>query len=171
MTTQEYPTIVYEGFIYTIFSESSVKLGNRSNYFTPSNSIVFPLASPHVVIPSIVADTYTVTAIYDRALSGCNEIESVTLPNTIGVIHASGMSYMKIKNLIIPKSLRELHASSLYGMSELTSIKFEEGSSLYSISTKAISDWPKLEILHLPPSLQRISGYKMENMKKLKYIL
>lgn len=88
-----------------------------------------------IVIPSTVQDggsTYNVTSIDNDAFSGCSELTSISLPNSITTIKGWAFSKCdKLKTFHLPKSVTDAGGYILEGCSSLTSISVDKDNKTY----------------------------------------
>lgn len=80
---------------------------------------------------------YVVKEIKASAFNGCDNIESITVPNTV----------------------EKLGVNAIAGNANLKSITFETGSKLTTIENGALSDNGKLEAITIPASVKNINDY------------
>ena len=80
---------------------------------------------------------YVVKEIKASAFNGCDNIESITVPNTV----------------------EKLGVNAIAGNLNLKSITFETGSKLTTIENGALSDNGKLEAITIPASVKNIGDY------------
>lgn len=80
---------------------------------------------------------YVVKEIKASAFNGCDNIESITVPNTV----------------------EKLGVNAIAGNANLKSITFEDGSQLKTIENGALSDNGKLEAITIPASVKNINDY------------
>ncbi len=88
-------------------------------------------ASGDVVIPetvSINGETYTVTSISDYAFHICDEMTSLTVPDSVDTIgEYSFWNCKNLKSIKLPSNVSRFGASTFYNCESLTSITLPEG--------------------------------------------
>lgn len=105
-------------------------------------------------------DPYTVTALSLSYWSGVtstdNNYTSLVLPDTLTDIGGSLSGFKKVEEITIPGSVKVFNAT-LQNMKELKTLTFDEGVEEIA-SGSVVSGCTKLETIHLPSSLQKLSG-------------
>lgn len=105
-------------------------------------------------------DPYTVTALSLSYWSGVtstdNNYTSLVLPDTLTDIGGSLSGFKKVEEITIPGSVKVFNAT-LQNMKELRTLTFDEGVEEIA-SGSVVSGCTKLETIHLPSSLQKLSG-------------
>lgn len=105
-------------------------------------------------------DPYTVTALSLSYWSGVtstnNNYTSLVLPDTLTDIGGSLSGFKNVTELTIPGSVKVFNAT-LQNMKELKTLTFDEGVEEIA-SGSVVSGCTKLETIHLPSSLQKLSG-------------
>ena len=128
-----------------------------------SNSNVFIYGTPQysgdIVIPEAVTDesgkTYAVTAIGNYAFSGCSDLSSVSLPNSIVTLGSHAFFLCKgLSSLSIPRSVTTVGENCFDGCTGLTELSFPE--TLQSIGNEAFSSCVNLADIYIPQSLTTI---------------
>lgn len=116
-----------------------------------------PGVSGNVVIPETVeyeGESYKVTTISSYAFYNCDQLESITLPNTVGTIGEYAFQGCRSLNTVnMPNQLREIMAYAFMACEHLYSINIPN-------SVTAIRKWAfamsSLESIQLPSSLKYI---------------
>lgn len=105
-------------------------------------------------------DPYTVTALSLSYWSGVtstnNNYTSLVLPDTLTDIGGSLSGFKNVTEITIPGSVKVFNAT-LQNMKELKTLTFDEGVEEIA-SGSVVSGCTKLETIHLPSSLQKLSG-------------
>lgn len=98
----------------------------ENNYVSVSASSV--AITPTLIIPDNVVNndiTYTVTAIAEDAFYRCDQITSLTLPNSLHTIGSCAFIRCKsITNIIIPANVSTINGYAFLGCTRLTTIEF-----------------------------------------------
>ena len=143
-TSIEAYKIIYEGLHYEVLSNTEVKvIAGEQPY------------SGDVIIPATVeydGQSYRVTEIGDRAFNLCEDLTSVTIPEsviTIGEEAFAGDSDItnKLTSIVIPDGVTTIGKKSFMQCSELRMITI--GSGVTKIGNSAFSSCIKLETLHV----------------------
>lgn len=164
----------YDGIAYNIIS-----LGRQTCEVTGKGGSLY--YSGNIVIPEKVVDSYdnteyTVIAIGKDAFNFCQDLQSVTLPNTIKEIKKSAFGSSSLPTLVIPSSCTVLGESVFWGAAienisipgsirkvgdhcfrmcrQLTEITMEEG--VDSIGNYALYGCETLTKVNMPASLTTI---------------
>lgn len=117
---------------YNIIENGEVAVtypGDDYNYYRIYNSYnnysVFPRPTGNLTIPDSVTfadSTFRVTGINDHAFIGCNELTTVTIPNTISTIGDYAFSSCSgLVSVTIPNSVTSIGDYAFYGCSGLAS--------------------------------------------------
>ena len=105
-------------------------------------------------------DPYTVTELslsyWSGVTSDNNNYTSLVLPDTLTDIGGSLSGFKKVEEITIPGSVKVFNAT-LQNMKELKTLTFDEGVEEIA-SGSIVSGCTKLETIHLPSSLQKLSG-------------
>lgn len=105
-------------------------------------------------------DPYTVTALslsyWSGVTSDNNNYTALVLPDTLTDIGGSLSGFKNVTEITIPGSVKVFNAT-LQNMKELKTLTFDEGVEEIA-SGSVVSGCTKLETIHLPSSLQKLSG-------------
>lgn len=105
-------------------------------------------------------DPYTVTELslsyWSGVTSDNNNYTSLVLPDTLTDIGGSLSGFKNVTEITIPGSVKVFNAT-LQNMKELRTLTFDEGVEEIA-SGSVVSGCTKLETIHLPSSLQKLSG-------------
>ena len=129
--------------------------------------------SGDVVIPKKVmvnSKTYTVTAIGGVAFKNCDEITSITLPNSLTEIEGAAFrGCTSLTSITLPNSLTEIGQWAFNGCTSLTSITLPN--SLTSIGESAFYKCTSLTSITLSKSLTKIGESAFEGCTELENIM
>ena len=145
-------TFSYNGIHYVILSEddNTVSVTSRGN-----NKY-----SGDVVIPEIAIyahSTYTVTEIDDYAFQSCNELTSVTIPNSVTSIRErTFQDCTALTEVTIGNSVTSIGSWAFYGCSALTDVTI--GNSVTTIGEYAFSHCNALASIDIPDSVIEIEA-------------
>ena len=113
-----------------------------------------------VVIPETVTysgKTLSVVAIGNGAFAWCDELKSVTIPNTVTSIDESAFNGCSLlKNIEIPNSVTKID-NNAFASTGLTSIEIPN--SVTNIGNSAFSDCKSLTSVTIPNSVTQIDGW------------
>ena len=123
-------SVCINGIYYNFFGDEATVTSGTPKY---SGSVVIPASVTYN------GKTYTVTNIGDDAFSGCNNLTSITIPN----------------------SLTDIGRASFYGCSNLTSVTIGNGVTI--INEWAFSGCTNLTSITLPNSLTDIGRASFAN--------
>ncbi|MBO5405318.1 MAG: leucine-rich repeat domain-containing protein [Paludibacteraceae bacterium] len=101
-------------------------IDTENNYVSVSASFI--AITPTLIIPDNVVNddiTYTVTAIAEDAFYKCDQITSLTLPNSLQTIGSGAFTRCKsITNIIIPANVSVIDGYAFLGCTRLTTMEF-----------------------------------------------
>ena len=116
--------------------------------------------SGNVVIPPSVkyfGKTYVVSEIGSSAFGSCNNLTSITIPNTINKIGWSAfIGCTSLKDLTIPGSVISIDSQVFYGCSGLTTVTISEG--VTCIGSKMFYNCSGLKSVTIPSSVTSIGS-------------
>ena len=113
----------YGDFMYTINSNTST---------VTLTSVAASTLSGAVSVPATVTDngginTYTVTAIGDRAFNGKNQVTSLTIPNTVTTLGYQAFLEMdSLTSFTMPDSVTSIDYGTFYGCNNLEEVKLSK---------------------------------------------
>lgn len=121
-----------EGICYQITSDTTVAVtyeGWSSNYADLLKTIT------DLVIPSSVTNegkTYAVTTIGNSAFSYCEDLTSITIPNSVTTIGSNAFQYCKgLTSIEIPSSVINIKSDAFSGCSSIEAISVDNGNQKY----------------------------------------
>ena len=96
------------------------------------------------------------------AFSGCTNLHSITLPNSITKIPTSSFSNCtNLENIIIPNSVTSIEANAFKGCKNLTNVIIP--SSVTNIDSYAFSDCTRITNINIPNSVTHIGEHAFNN--------
>ena len=125
-----------------------------------------------VIIPETVTingKEYTVTSVADRAFYGCNELESIEMPDSvedIGIFTFNDCE--KLKKVKLPAGLEKIKTFCFKGCKSLEHIEFPD--SLTTIGDWAFYNCEKLSDIDLPSGLKVLKGGAFKGCLSLKHV-
>lgn len=142
---------------YNINGTSAILVGPGEYSMWDDN---FTKPSGELVIPSSVTyngDTYTVTEIGDYAFQSCNDLTSVTIPNTVTSIGEQAFCWCNnLSDINIPNSVTSI-GNNAFNSCNFSNINLPN--SLISIGNSAFSSCTKLTTVNIPNSVTSIGRY------------
>ena len=143
----------------------------KATWYNGSITGVVSYYSGTIEVPETItynSVTYTVTGIRDYACSGCDELEGITLPNSIVSIGTNAFYECEsLESLTIPDGVESLSLGTyaFYGCKSLTKISLPEG--LESIPYAAFYGCTSLTDLNVPSTVKSIGKYAFYKCTKL----
>ena len=123
-------TFEYVGLNYTILSEEDLTVEVKKNSYYHSGNLTIPAQVTHNGL------SYTVTTIGENAFSGCNELTSVTIPNSVTTIGKKAFVGTGLTSMTIPNPVTSIGDSAFEGCRGLTSVTIPN--SVTTIGEKAL---------------------------------
>lgn len=141
-------TFEYDGLNYTILSEDDLTVEVKKKSYYHSGHRTIPAQVTHNGI------SYTVTAIGENAFSGCNELTSVTIPNSVTTIGKKAFVGTGLTSMTIPNPVTSIGDSAFEGCRGLTSVTILN--SVTTIGEKAFEGCLGLKWVTIPNSVTSI---------------
>lgn len=162
--------------------ESDVDVSESSLYFTKDSTLYHVISKNSVevvectrkgdvaIAESVTAgNTFAVTGIGDRAFYNCDELKSVTIPNSVTTIGDNAFAYCdNLESLTIGNSVTRIGESAFYYCEKLTSVTIPN--SVTVIGEAAFYNCSKLESVSIPNSVTEIEGWAFEYCRSLKSV-
>ncbi len=150
------PVVGEDGFEYIVYDDDTVEVTGYKG------------TDKDLVIPSEI-EGLPVTSIGEEAFSYCDELTSITIPNTvINIGDGAFMGCTSLTSMTIPKGVTEIGKGVLSGCEGLTSVSIPEG--VEHIGESAFDYCSSLETLTLPKSLKSIDDLAFFGCATLKSI-
>ena len=102
-----------------------------------------------------------------RAFENCTSLTGVKIPSSVTIIDNYAFSRSGIKSIDIPEGVTAIKQDAFSGCSSLTSVTFEEGSQLTSISRFMFSNCSNLTSVTIPAGVTSIGMYAFSDCSKL----
>ncbi len=113
-----------------------------------------------VIIPSTVTIddlTYTVTMIGEQAFMGCQELVSITMPETVCEVGVQAFDNdYNLEEISFSQNITSIRESAFSGCSKLTRVILPP--KLTHLAPKTFQNCTELEVLIIPPSVQTIDN-------------
>ena len=145
-------------FAYNDTFELDYKVCGDYKYFlseTGTASIVeYTGSAKQLDIPSEL-DGYTVTEIVHQAFYHCNSLVSITIPDSVTLIHFGGIEYCEnLTSVKVPGSVETIADYNFGGCDKLTDV--ELGNGITNLYTGVFHDCPSLKEITIPESVKII---------------
>ena len=96
--------------------------------------------SGNIVIPATLDNGYTVTAIGDECFNVCDQLTSVTMPNTIKTIGKYGFSYCnQLTSITIPASVEKIEDCCFHECRGIETLTIEDGDSPLTLGNSSFT--------------------------------
>lgn len=126
----------------------------------------------NVTIPATIEHdgrTYNVTAIAEKTFYNCNELTSVSLPNSITTIGTRCFeNCSRLTHVVLPNSITSLGEKCFQNCSSLT--KMELPNSITTLGTRCFENCSKLSYVVLPNGITSLPDVCFSGCRALKYI-
>lgn len=163
-------TMAHENYAYTDVSGTKYTVDLYTDHTATIWELTTSSGEAECILPSTIYYTgddgvqepapYTVTELslsyYSGVTSDNNNYTSLVLPDTLTDIRRSLSGFKNVTEITIPGSVKVFNAT-LQNMMELKTLTFDEGVEEIA-SGSVVSGCTKLETIHLPSSLQKLSG-------------
>jgi len=126
---------------------------------------------PHVIIPkTFFFPPLPVTGIGDGAFEDCDQIKSVTIPESVTSVGKRAFSWcMSLENIALPDSVTSIGESAFQGCKSLKNIALPDG--VTSIGESDFKHCESLESITIPNSVTNIGESVFQGCKSLKNIV
>lgn len=125
-----------------------------------------------IVIPSQITyegSTYIVTTIGAIAFYNCQELQSVSIPNSVTLISDEAFGASGIKSIDIPESVTTIGQRAFHACKNLERISLPQN--IEDIGSSAFSECSSLTSIQLPEGLSQLSGELFMYCSNLKSIV
>ncbi|MDE7111445.1 MAG: leucine-rich repeat domain-containing protein [Muribaculaceae bacterium] len=161
----------YEGqtLTYTVLDEEAKTCETKSGYYPnePYNRV-----SGKLSLPSLVSDgetQYTLVSIGESAFYSCDNLTSVTIPNSVSSIEKSAFySCTSLTSVTIPNSVQKI-GSHAFSDCNLKSVTIPN--SVQKIGYEAFSECIRLTSVTIPNSVQEIGASVFSQCRNLSEII
>lgn len=153
---------------FNILNGSQVQLTHESNYSPfysnkPSGELQIPSSVVHE------GATYSVVSIGEKSFWGCDNLVTVTIPNSVTTIGADAFVGCKsLTSVSLPSSITTIANGTFMGCHSLASIAIPQG--VTSIGEDAFSNCVGLVSVSIPSSVNSIGRYAFRNCSSLSSI-
>lgn len=148
----------YDGLTYMFITETTVGVSGYKD--EPYGHLVIP---GHVYYD---VGEYAVVSIMEDALTSCNEITEVTIPNTVQKIDFGSFSYCsELDFVVIPGSVKEIGLGAFAGCEKLTAVSLNSGTEL--INAMAFYMCSSLTFINIPETVEHIEIGAFQNCGSL----
>ena len=129
--------------------------------------------SGDIVIPAQVtySTTYNVTYIQSKAFKGCDELTSITIPNSVTSIgYQAFMGCDKLTSITIPNSVTGIEYEAFKDCEELASVTFSPGSQLVDLWYRVFQNCSNLTTIEIPDGVINIYDEAFSGCTSLKSV-
>ena len=153
------------GVIYYFNSDAStvqlVEIEDDCSYTLINGNKVYNFKNLDLTIESmdfsVKFPEYSVYSLADEAFYGCDQLQSITIPNTITAIPFSAFNGCSaLTSLVLPDTIKTIEISAFEGCSALASINLQEG--IAEISNYAFYNCSSLATITLPSTVTKIGN-------------
>ncbi len=184
-----------EGAFFGCSSLMSISVAEGNPVYHASGNCLIETASKTLVAgcqTSVIPTDGSVTKIGEDAFSGCNNLESMIIPNTVIWIDSSAFGLCdSLTNITIPDSVTSIGSAAFGGCSSLTDIAIPNSvtsidyaafrgcssltsitipDSVTSIGSDAFSDCSSLTSITIPDSVTKLGEYAFGGCTNLKRV-
>lgn len=109
-------------------------------------------------------------SVLPAVFSGCTNIKSLILPNTLTEIKSYALSESTLVTISIPASVETIEENAFYSCTSLKTVTFEKGSQLKTIQYCTFENCASLTSIEIPASVETIEGGSFRNCTSLQTI-
>ncbi len=113
---------------------------------------------------------YGTKKLRDCALYYLENLQSVTIPNTVESLGYRALGISKIERIYIPKSVKSLGEQCFASCSALKEVIFEDGVQIQTLPTQCFMSCTSLEEITIPNSVKTIGNRPFQGCSNLKTI-
>lgn len=161
-------SVEIDGIYYNLISKGKIAevTKKESDYGSPN------YYSGNIVIPESViynGEEYIVTTICNDAFSSCEDLTSITIPNSVTSIGSYAFGYCtSLTSITIPNGVTTIEERSFYNCNNLTSVTIPN--SITNIESYAFAYCSSLHSFTIPNNLTTIKSYTFEYCYELSSI-
>ena len=109
-------------------------------------------------------------SVLPAVFSGCTNIKSLILPNTLTEIKSYALSESTLVTISIPASVETIEENAFYSCTSLKTVTFEKGSQLKTIQYCTFENCASLTSIEIPASVETIEIGSFRNCTSLQTI-